>query len=254
MSGVLIFSGTTEGRTLAEHLTSLKIEVHVRVATEYGAEVMDDTNGMDVKIGSCGGANGIASVISDNGIEIVVDATHPYATRISAHVKEACDTTGVEYIRIIRDKSTGHQDVIEVGDISEAVDYLKDTKGNILITTGAKDASEYTKIPDYQNRITIRVLSTPESVKRCIDLGFKERNVIAAKGPFSEDANFRTLRDVDASFMVTKDSGTSGGFEEKIRAAERAGVNVIVIRRPEEHGVPYDEAVRIIEKKMISTK
>ena len=77
MKDVFIFSGTTEGRTLARSLASRGVMVHVRVATEYGAEVMERDDNIDVKVGSCGGAEGIAAVIRDNMYNIVVDATHP---------------------------------------------------------------------------------------------------------------------------------------------------------------------------------
>ena len=61
MSGIFVFSGTSEGRTISKLLADAGADVHVRVATEYGAEVMGYDENIDVKVGSCGGAEGIAS-------------------------------------------------------------------------------------------------------------------------------------------------------------------------------------------------
>ena len=102
MKDVFIFSGTTEGRSLARWLASCGVMVHVRVATDYGAEVMESDPNIDVQVGSCGGAEGIARVISENMYEIVVDATHPYATTVSKHIREGCEASGAEYIRLRR--------------------------------------------------------------------------------------------------------------------------------------------------------
>ena len=66
MKDVFIFSGTTEGRSLATWLASKGVMVHVRVATDYGADVMEPDDNIDVQVGSCGGAEGIARVISEN--------------------------------------------------------------------------------------------------------------------------------------------------------------------------------------------
>ena len=116
MKDVFIFSGTTEGRSLARYLASRGVPVHVSVATEYGADVMEADGDIDVRVGSCGGTEGIADIITKKGYGIVVDATHPYATRISKHIREACGCTGVRYVRVRRDDSSMacDDDLIEV--------------------------------------------------------------------------------------------------------------------------------------------
>ena len=67
MKDVFIFSGTTEGRSLARYLVSRGVPVHVSVATEYGADVMESDGDIDVRVGSCGGTEGIANLISEKG-------------------------------------------------------------------------------------------------------------------------------------------------------------------------------------------
>ena len=252
MKDVLVFSGTTEGRTLARWLASNGVMVHVRVATEYGATVMGDEDRIDVQVGSCGGAEGIASVIREGMFDTVVDATHPYASTVSRHIREGCAAAGAECIRIARGSSgLGYSDdVTAVGSVAEAVDYLMTTEGNILAATGAKEIGEYTRIPGYRERVVARVLSTASSVARCAEFGFEGRNLICGQGPFSEETNYAALMQTGAKYMVTKDSGTVGGFEEKVRAARRAGARIVLVRKPDDDGVSYDEAVRMLSERL----
>ena len=251
MKDVFIFSGTTEGRSLATWLASKGVMVHVRVATDYGADVMEPDDNIDVQVGSCGGAEGIARVISENMYEIVVDATHPYATTVSKHIREGCQQAGAEYIRLRReDSDVSEDDIVTVDTVSDAVDYLKDREGVILAATGSKELDRYTAIPGYRERVVARVLSTMDSVKRAVELGFEGRNLICAQGPFPEDVNYATLRQIDARYLVTKDSGTVGGYEEKVRAARRAGVTVVLVRKPDDSGHPYDEVVSMLEQRL----
>ena len=251
MSGIFVFSGTSEGRRISKQLADAGADVHVRVATEYGAEVMGYDENIDVKVGSCGGAEGIANVIRENGYDIVIDATHPYALNITEHIKQACEVTGAFYIRLKRsDSDTDSDRIVKVSTVQEAVDYLKDKEGNILASTGSKDIALYTQIPDYKERVTARVLSTMESVQKCAEYGFSGKNLICAQGPFSEETNYATLKQINAKYIVTKDSGTAGGYEDKVRAAMRAGATVVLIERPKEEGHTYDEVVSILEQRL----
>lgn len=249
MTGVFVFSGTTEGRAIARYLHSRGVEVHVRVATEYGAVVMDD-DGVDVQVGSCGGAEGIADTIRMNGYSLVIDATHPYARRISEHIREGCAASGVECIRLLRDGGKRPDDVIEVASVKDAVEFLKDKDGIVMAATGSNELSLYTEIPDYRERVVARVLSTKDSMDKALALGFEGRNLICAQGPFTEDENHAALTRAGASWIVTKDSGTIGGFEEKVRAARRAGVRIILISKPEESGYSYSEVVKMVDERL----
>lgn len=248
MSGILVFSGTADGRALCELLASRGLEVHARVATEYGATVMDG-DGIDVGVGSLGGAEGIARAVEENGYELVVDATHPYARRISEHIREGCAAAGVDCIRMEREGGGDPDGVVEVPSVEAAVEFLKGTEGAILASTGAKELQAYTGIPGYRERVVARILSTRESVEKALDLGFEGRSLICAQGPFTEEENLAALTRSQARWLVTKDSGTIGGYEEKIRAARRAGAKVVLVSRPEGSGHRFEEVVGMIEER-----
>jgi precorrin-6Y C5,15-methyltransferase (decarboxylating) len=247
MKDVLIFSGTTEGRSISKILKSGGARVHVRVATGFGAEVMEDDHIDDVRVGSCGGAEGIAKEIRSLGCSAVVDATHPYASTISEHVRQACEATGTPLVRILRPASS-QDGMIVVDSVKAAADFLCGTEGTILATTGSKDAEEYTRIPGYKDRVVMRVLSTLPSVEKCVSLGFEGKGLVCAQGPFSEESNLALIRQTGASWVVTKDSGPSGGFQEKVSAAEKAGARIVLVARPPDSGVGFDEAVEELSR------
>jgi precorrin-6Y C5,15-methyltransferase (decarboxylating) len=83
-----------------------------------------------------------------------------------------------------------------------------------------------------------------DSLKKALDLGFQGSNIICMQGPFNKEINTATLKIIDAKFLVTKDSGDAGGFEEKVSAALSLGCKVIAISRPvQEDGYTLDEVL-----------
>ncbi len=241
----LVFAGTTEGRRITEFLARNGIKVTVSMATEYGMTVIEESE--NVRVDSIRGVMEMAEEMRE--YDVVVDATHPYAVRKSAHIKEACDISGCPLIHIDRPGSTELKDVVTVPDTRSAAEYLAGKSGNILVATGSNELAEFTSVPGYRERVFARVLSIPSVAEKCSRLGFEGKNLICMEGPFSEELNYAMLRHVNAEYLVTKDSGSAGGFDEKIAAAARAGVKVIVIGRPtEEDGVSPDEAEDILSK------
>ena len=130
----------------------------------------------------------------------------------------------------------------------EAVEYLKKTGGNVLISTGSKELHLYTRIKDYKERCFARVLSTQEAVAEAVRLGFEGKHLIAMQGPYSEELNLAMLKHINAAYFVTKESGGAGGFEEKKKAAQKAGAELIVIARPKEEGKSLQEVKKLMEE------
>jgi len=162
MRPVIVFAGTTEGRMLSEYLSGRQVQVTVCVATEYGETLLKETPWLRVRGGRMNREQ-IKDYIREQKAALVVDATHPYAAEVSENVYKACADADAEYIRLIRESGqTAAEDAVSVSSVDEAVDYLKQTSGNILVTTGSKELKKYTRIPDYGKRVFARVLSTGE--------------------------------------------------------------------------------------------
>lgn len=238
MDKILLFAGTTEGRNLAEFLEKNQIPTEVCVATQYGETLLEEGKYLHVHAGRLDETE-MEQQIQKKQITLVIDATHPYAVIVSQNIRRACSRTGTEYIRLARKETDASwkqemEDVTEVASVAEAAAFLAKKEGRIFAATGSKELSAYQVIPDYQNRVVARVLSTPEAVSECAMLGFSGKNLICMQGPFTEELNVAMLRQAQASWMVTKESGKAGGFLEKLRAAKKAGAKLVVIKRPGE--------------------
>ena len=245
-----LFAGTTEGRLLAERLAGGPVKVHVFVATEYGGEGLPQAENILVHEGRMDQEE-IREELSRLSCDLVLDATHPFARIVSENIKDACAACRIPCFRILRDYTksrraggagTGSSPVF-VDSVEEAVEFLKGTQGHVLVTTGSKELSKYKALPDWEERIYARVLSLPQVVSDCGDLGFYGNHLMAMQGPFSVEMNVAMLHAVGAAWMVTKESGTAGGFEEKASAAGQAGAGLIVIGRPKEDGISLREAL-----------
>jgi len=248
---ILVFAGTTEGREIAEFLSEHKINAYISTATTYGASLLPNEECIETQ-GQPINQQEMVELIKKEKITFVIDGTHPFAVVVSKNIKKACQETNITYIRLLRlALQKGQEDLLYVESVAEAVSYLKDTMGNIFVTTGSKELEQYTQIDDYKNRVYARVLSTSSVVAYCSTLGFEGRNLICMQGPFSAELNYAMLKQTGATYLVTKESGKAGGFEEKIEAAKRSGVKTIVIGRPvEEEGLSTEEVKKYILNKL----
>ena len=238
MKQLLIFSGTTEGHSLCRFLSSHSIPAHVYVATAYGEAVMEKMSGITIHTGRLSYTE-MAQQMHKGCM--VVDATHPYASEVTENIKLACTVCGAQYLRLIRPAQSA-DGVHIVPDTEAAVQWLCQTPGKVLLTTGSKELDAYTAIPDYQQRLYPRVLPTAEVLQKCTALGFPGASILAMQGPFSHEMNVALLHKTGASILVTKDTGKSGGFAEKLSAAREVGVQVLMIARPQsEEGFTLEE-------------
>lgn len=257
MKKALLFAGTSEGRRLAEEMSSRNIEVQVCVATEYGEEVQTKQENITIHTGRLD-QNQMQQLIREGGFDAVIDATHPYAVEVSKNIKEACEAVGQNYFRLLRDTGAKPQEPGEhpgdssaianeghvhyVDTIEEAAAYLNQTRGNILLTTGSKELGEYVSRLDEISRLYVRILADGNTVEQCKKLGLTGKQIICMQGPFSAELNAAMLRQVDAKYLVTKETGNAGGFFEKLKGAASAEAGVVVIRKPlQEEGYSYEE-------------
>ena len=225
---LMVFSGTTEGHDLCRFLSKNGVKAEVFVATEYGAAVMEPMAGITVHEGRLNEKEIAQRLTSDT---LLIDATHPYAAAVTDNLRAACAQSGARYERLLRPAIPCKNCEI-VLDTVAAVDWLNAHPGKVLLTTGSKELEAYTAVQDFQTRLFPRVLPTASVLEKCAALGFPGAHIIAMQGPFSQAMNAALLRETGAEILVTKDTGVSGGFAEKVAAAEEVGAKVLVIARP----------------------
>ena len=245
---VIIFGGTSEGRMLSECLCRNKIAHTLCVATDYGEEVLEPSEYAHVLQGRLD-TQQMADLIQSEQCLVVVDATHPYAVEVSKNIRKACEMTEMKYLRFLRAEEAVidvKNDVI-VSSAAEAAAYLDGQEGAIFLTTGSKELPAFTAGVHETERLFVRVLPSVQVVASCRELGLEGKQICAMQGPFSEEMNRALLQQTKASWLVTKDTGITGGFPEKVRAARSLGVRLVIIRRPEESGLDYESVLQALE-------
>lgn len=245
---VVIFGGTSEGRMLSECLCRNKIAHTLCVATDYGEEVLEHSEYAHVLQGRLD-TEQMTDLIRREQCRIVVDATHPYAVEVSKNIRKACERTKMKYLRFLRDKESVidvRSDVL-VSSATEAAAYLDGQEGAIFLTTGSKELPAFTAGVHKTERLFVRVLPSAAVVASCRELGLEGKQICAMQGPFSEEMNRALLQQTKAAWLVTKDTGITGGFPEKVRAARSLGVRLVIIRRPEESGLDYESVLQVLE-------
>ncbi|WP_044915444.1 bifunctional cobalt-precorrin-7 (C(5))-methyltransferase/cobalt-precorrin-6B (C(15))-methyltransferase [Butyrivibrio sp. WCE2006] len=260
MSNIVIFSGTTEGRTLSERLSKAKIRHTVCVATEYGKEMMDENEYAKVHVGRMDAEEMelFLSEVFDGGRKdseekslkyLIIDATHPYAVEVTKNIRKAAKSLGVKYLRVSRSiEARLPKDAVVYHDIEKCAASMDSTEGNILLTTGSKELHIYCEnvSEDTKNRTYVRVLPSVQSLKLCEDENIAPDHIVAMQGPFSKELNEAVIRQYDIKHLITKESGASGGFAKKVEAAETSGIKLHMIERPDDKGISLDGACKLI--------
>ncbi len=256
MKELLIFSGTTEGRTLSKYLETAQVRHTVCVATEYGELVLQEHPLVTVRQGRMNQEE-IEAFLDEKKFAAVVDATHPFAKEVTNNIKLAVDRQNalgnpVRYLRLKRDcaaQRESGQNIQYFQTNASCVKALEKTQGNILLTTGSKELPEYCVSENLKRRLYVRVLPSLESISLCLKQGICGKQILAMQGPFTAEMNEAVIHQYHISHMVTKESGISGGYPDKLEAAERTGAQVYVIGCPEETGgYSFSEMCEELEK------
>ena len=245
---VLVFGGTSEGRSLAEWLAGRgSCTVAVSSLTEYGGSLVGDLPNVKALTGRLVPEQ-MEALMRSKPFVCVIDATHPYAAGVSESIARCAEACGLPLHRVIREAEpegpwTGFDSA------EQAASYLAQRPGKVLLTTGSKDLATYVAaLPDYRDRLYVRILPVAASIAAADGLGIPANHVVAMQGPFSRELNIALLREFGIGVLVTKASGVAGGFWEKVEAARECGVELVVIHRPvnEEEGCSLEQVEQML--------
>ena len=170
MYKLCVFAGTTEGRELVEFLCGQDVSVTACVATEYGETLLTPRENLTISAQRLTGEQ-MEALFSRENYDMVIDATHPYASVVTENIARACEQTGVRYQRLLRSGCKAGEDAVFVPDIPAAVEYLNGTEGIILLTTGSKELAKYAGLTGFADRVYARVLPMEESLRLCQSAG-----------------------------------------------------------------------------------
>lgn len=151
MYKAIVFAGTTEGYALCEFLAENHVPVYACAATEYGGSLLKENEFLHVSAGrlkiedmeelfggSAGDRSGCHSSLCSRG---------------DKNIRSACENENIRYQRVLRPEGEKNREAIYVESTEKAAEFLSGTEGNIFLTTGSKELSKFTVIPDYQERL-----------------------------------------------------------------------------------------------------
>lgn len=236
---VIVFGGTSEGRRIAEFLAERGVRTLLFVATEYGRGLIAPRETLRVERGRLTSAEMRARIL-DAGCPPVVDATHPYAREATQNIRAACGEAGAGYLRLIRESWPEDAEICAVADMDAAARVLEEQGGKALLTVGSRRLGAFRSVSGWKDRLWARVLPTEPVLRHCARLGFDGAHLICMQGPFTAELNAAMIRALGVQWLVTKDSGSAGGFPEKLAAVRETGIRMLLVRRPqEEEGRSY---------------
>ena len=220
----LLLGGTTEASAIARGLAGMPgLRAVLSLAGRTRAPLLP---AIECRVGGFGGAAGLTAYLRTEKIDLLVDATHPFAVRISANARIAARQADVARLMVVRPAWVpGPGDRWqEVKDMPAAAVALGMYRRRVFLTVGQQELAPFADVAwhDY----LLRSVDAPDPTAlpegaRCI----------AARGPFTEADELRLLWDERIEVLVTKNSGGTA-TAAKLAAARRLGVPVVMVRRP----------------------
>lgn len=237
MTRVLILGGTGEAAQLARALAAHP-DMEVVNSLAGRTESVPDLPGM-IRVGGFGGASGLADYLRAHAIDRVIDATHPFAARISAHAAQACAAVPVPRLMLVRpswQKQPGDT-WIEVETMAEAAHRIGKLARRAFLTVGVGDIGAFAGIADVW--FLVRLIAAQP-------LPLADYRVITGKGPFDALAEQRLMTAHGVEAVITKASGGTA-THGKLAAARFLGLPVLMVKRPiPPHGEQVDSVAAAI--------
>lgn len=231
---IWVFSGTSDGNVLARELADSGRRIVISTATEYGARLAAEACPTAYVVSGKLGEARRGEMLRRSQAKAVVDATHPYADAISQQLISIAESLELPYIRFERPPvAVASQRVHFRTDLEQAFHAATQIGKRIFLACGCKSLDELPAHCLVENDVFIRVTPEAESVRKAIDCGIRQSNIIAMQGPFSKELNIAMWRDLQIDSVVTKESGAAGGFDAKVEAAAQLGIPLFVVRRPD---------------------
>ncbi|MEZ5934597.1 MAG: cobalt-precorrin-6A reductase [Alphaproteobacteria bacterium] len=223
MIRVLLLGGTAEAGDLARALDAWP-GYHL-ITSLAGRTTRPGEHHGELRSGGFGGVDGLASYLREQAIDVLIDATHPFAAQISRHAAETAARTGIPHLRLLRPAWTKRPGDrwIDAIDCADAAAKLPGLASRVFLTTGHRDLDAFAPLDHIWFLIrTIEPVAGPRPRLCCR---------LTARGPFAEADELTLFQEYSIDAVVTKASGGEATYA-KIAAARRLGLPVIMIQRP----------------------
>ncbi|TBW35250.1 cobalt-precorrin-6A reductase [Siculibacillus lacustris] len=234
----MVLGGTTEASALARALAArpdLDATLSLAGRTEAPA-----AQPIPTRIGGFGGVAGLVEWLRAERVDVLVDATHPFAAQMSRHAAAAAAETGVALVALSRppwQRESGDR-WIEVGDLDAAARAIGETPRRVLLTTGRLGLAAFEVAP--QHHYVIRTIDHPGDLD-----GLPDHVLLFDRGPFDLAAERALMTAAQIDVVVTKNSGGTA-TKAKIVAARELGLPVVIVQPPARPDVPVVHSVAAV--------
>lgn len=246
---IWVIGGTKDSREFLEKICKKTTDIIVTTATEYGGRLLEN---LPIKI-VCQKLTYpmMIEFIEYEGIDQIIDLSHPYAVEVSQNALKASKEKGIKYLRFEREELSFLPKLYKEFDkIEDIIKYIYDKNENILVTLGSNNIPFFSQLENL-NKCYFRILPKWDMVKKCEDIGILPKNIIAMQGPFSKSMNKAMIEQYDIKYIITKQAGDTGGEREKIEAAEESGIEVIFLTRPK---IDYPNCYNSIDELLLNVE
>jgi len=226
---VLILGGTSEASEIATHLAA-RSDVTV-ISSLAGRVSQPRLPAGIVRVGGFGGVAGLISYLVDEKIGVVIDATHPFASKISGNAELACNALCLPLIALERPpwEPNEHDSWCTVPDAQTAASMVNQQRNRVFLSIGRQELGAFSNCEDAW--FLVRAIDAPSET-----LPAKSK-LILKRGPFHLNDELQMLRSESISLIVSKNSGGPATYS-KIEAARTLRIPVVMIDRPRKHNVP----------------
>lgn len=229
---ILLLSGTCEGPILARALRAAGFAIRATVTREEARHNLFGSLLDEMQVEARGFTEETLAVfLKGGGADLILDATHPFAYRITRMAHDVCWRLGVPYVRYERPDWTPPSETRQVDSFIQAAELLPTLGARALLTIGAKQLKHFAALHGRMHLVA-RILPSVLSLQQALAAGFTPDRLLCLRPPFSREFNGAILREHRIDVLLTKDSGREGGVEEKVLAALDLGVHMVMIRRP----------------------
>jgi len=231
---LMVMAGTSDARKIIKKLSSTGNYILATAISINGGKLAKNAGADKVLVGRFDYVK-LTEVIRNHEIDVLIDATHPFASDATKNAIKASKTEKITYIRFDRPTLDipDNELIHRVDNFNEVVDEIvKLGDSRILHLAGVMTLHHLTgKI--YPHRIVARILPTIFSIEKCQEAGIPPQNIVAMQGTYSKEFNQALMKEYDITVVVTKESGKSGGTHSKLEAALELGIHIVMVMRPE---------------------
>ena len=221
---VLLLGGTAEARALAAELNP-----DVTVVSSLAGRVPDPALPVgEVRIGGFGGVDGLRRWLRDEGVDAVVDATHPFAARITANAARACREEELPHVVLARPAWPPGDAIVVDSDVEAANVVARNHYARVFLTTGRSGSAAFAGVDAW---FLIRAVTAPDDVELP-----PRHHLLLSRGPYRYADERKLLEEYRIDALVTKNSG-GDMTRDKVAAADDLGIPVVMVQRP---GLPDD--------------